>query len=310
MTAHNLATGRETSTRTDGSGTYVLQSLPIGVYTLTTVHDGFSSSVTAPFALEIDQIAKVDVNLKTGGEDITVTVDATSGTLLQTENSTLGTTITSNTLESLPLSGQNFSAATAFVPGAVIPSFSSMGGPNGTERSTTPASLPSFNGNRQQTNNYILDGADINEPLNSVIGYNPAPEALQQIRIITGNADAEYGNVNGGEILMVTKGGTNQFHGSLYSYYENQDGTANLWSNNYNHIAKGVFHQNQFGATIGGPIIRNKLFFFADYEGYRNSAAGSAIATVATQLSAQDVRMRPIRLQHSLSATRVCSPLC
>jgi hypothetical protein len=283
VTAHNVATGRDTSTKTDGSGTYVLQSLPIGVYTLTTVHEGFSSSVTAPFALEIDQIAKVDVSLKTGGADTTITVDATSGTLLQTENSTLGTTITSNTLESLPLSGQNFSAATAFVPGAVIPSFSSMGGPNGTERSTTPASLPSFNGNRQQTNNYILDGADINEPLNNVIGYNPAPEALQQIRIITGNADAEYGNVNGGEILMVTKGGTNQFHGSLYSYYENQDGTANLWSNNYNHIAKGVFHQNQFGATIGGPIIKNKLFFFADYEGYRNSAAGSAIATVATQ---------------------------
>ena len=282
VTAHNVNTGLETSTRSDSSGTYVLQSLPIGTYTLTTMHDGFSEGVTAPFALEIDQIAKVDVQLKVGGGDTTVNVDATSGTLLQTENATLGTTITMNTLDSLPLSGQNFSSATMFVPGAVNPSYSAMGGANGTERDLSPSTLPSFNGNRQQTNNYILDGADINEPLNNVIGYNPAPEALQQIRVITGNADAEYGNVNGGEILMVTKGGTNQFHGSLYSYYENQDLTANLWSNNYNHVAKGVFHQNQFGATFGGPVLHNKLFFFVDYEGFRNTAAGSAVATVAT----------------------------
>ena len=281
VTARDVATGVTKEATTDRAGTYNLQTLPIGTYMVSATKPGFSVTSDRPFSLEIDQIARVNLTLTVG--EVTTTVDVTdSGSLLQTEDATLGTTITANVLESMPLSGQNFSSATLFVPGAVDPTYSAMGGSNGTERDTTPSTIPSFNGNRQQTNNYILDGADINEIINNVIGYNPAPEALQQIRVITGNANAEYGNVNGGEILMVTKGGTNKFHGSLYSYYENQDLTANLWSNNYNHVAKGVFHQNQFGATIGGPILHNRLFFFADYEGYRNTAAGTGIASVPT----------------------------
>lgn len=280
--ARNVDTNVVTATRTDRSGTYNLQVLPIGTYVVSATKPGFSVTADRPFTLEIDQIAKIDLKLQVGEVTTTVDVAADSGSVLQTQDSTLGTTITANTLESLPLSGQNFSSATLFVPGAVNPTYSAEGGPNGTERDTTASSLPSFNGNRQQTNNYILDGADINETINNVVGYNPAPEAIQEIRVITGNASAEYGNVNGGEILMVTKGGTNQFHGSLYSYYENQDLTANLWSNNFNHLAKGVFHQNQFGATFGGPIYKNKLFFFGDYEGYRNTASGTGTASVPT----------------------------
>src|SRR6202042_885210 len=138
-------------------------------------------------------------------------------------------------------------------------------------------------GNRMQTNNYIFDGTDINEPLQNTIAYNPAPEAIGQMRIITGNAEAEYGNVNGGEILVVTKAGTNKFHGSLYAFYENQDGTANTWSNDYNKIAKGIFHQSLFGATFGGPVFRNKLFFFMDYEGFRQTSAGTSVISVPSR---------------------------
>lgn len=282
IAATNVSTGVTTTTTTDRSGTYNLQALPIGSYVVKATQTGFSVSSMGPIVLEIDQIAKIDVKLQVGRVSTTVDVASDSGTVLQTEDASLGTTITANTLESLPLSGQNFSSATMFVAGAVDPTYSAMGGTNGTERDLSASSVPSFNGNRQQTNNYILDGADINEPLNNVIGYNPAPEAVQEMRIITGNASAEYGNVNGGEVIMVTKGGTNQFHGSLYSYYENQALTANLWSNNYNNIPKGFFHQNQFGATLGGPIAKNKLFLFMDYEGYRNSAGGSGSATVPT----------------------------
>ena len=137
-----------------------------------------------------------------------------------------------------------------------------------------------------QTNNYIFDGTDINEPLQNTIAYNPAPEAIGEMRVITGDARAEYGNVNGGEVLMVTKAGTNKFHGSLYSFYENQDGTANTWANDYNKVAKGVFHQNQFGATVGGPVFKNKLFFFADYLGFRETTAGTQV------ISLPSVRMR------------------
>jgi hypothetical protein len=284
ITATNVSTGVTTATTTDHAGTFNLQSLPIGSYTVKATQTGFSASSVGPITLEIDQIAKIDVKLQVGAVTTTVEVGSESGAVLQTEDAALGTTITANTLESLPLSGQNFSSATMFVAGAVDPTYSAMGGTNGTERDLTASSVPSFNGNRQQTNNYILDGADINEPLNNVIGYNPAPEAMQEMRIITGNASAEYGNVNGGEVIMVTKGGTNKFHGSLYSYYENQDLTADLWSNK-NHpipIPKGIFHQNQFGATFGGPIFKDKFFFFVDFEGYRNSAAGTGSASVPT----------------------------
>lgn len=287
VSARNVDTGTVTDATTDRSGVYNLQSLPIGMYQISVTKTGFNTTTSKPIALEIDQVARMDLKLSVGSVATTVDVASDSGALLQTENATLGTTITSNTLENMPLSGQNFSSATLFVPGAVDPTYSAMGGANGTERDTTPTTLPSFNGNRQETNNYILDGTDINETINNVVGYNPAPEALAQIRVITGNADAEYGNVNGGEVLMVTKSGTNKFHGSLYSYYENQDLTANLWSNNYSHVAKGVFHQNQFGATLGGPILKEKLFFFADYEGFRNTAAGTGLASVPTQYMRQ-----------------------
>jgi hypothetical protein len=259
ITARNVNTGVVTTTVTDRSGSYNIQTLPIGTYVVSAEKPGFKITSDRPFTLEIDQIAKINLKLEIGDVTTTVEVAPDSGAILQTEDASLGTTITSNTLESMPLGGQNFSAATVFVPGAVLPTYGSLGSTQGTERDTSFASStqPSFNGNRMQTNNYIFDGTDINEPLQNTIAYNPAPEAIGQMRVITGNASAEYGNVNGGEVLMVTKAGTNKFHGSLYSFYENQDGTANTWANNYNKVAKGVFHQNQFGATFGGPLFRN-----------------------------------------------------
>jgi hypothetical protein len=285
VVATNSSTGIASTTTTDRSGSYNLQSLPIGSYVVSAKKSGFKVTAARPFMLEIDQIAKIDLKLEVG--DVTVTVDVApdSGAVLQTEDASLGTTITANTLESMPLSGQNFSAATVFVPGAVLPTYGSLGSSQGTERDTSFAAStqPSFNGNRMQTNNYIFDGTDINEPLQNTIAYNPAPEAIGQMRVITGNADAEYGNVNGGEVLMVTKQGTNQFHGSLYSFYENQDGTANTWNNNYNKVAKGVFHQNQFGATFGGPLFHNKLFFFGDYEGFRLTSAGTQVISLPSR---------------------------
>ena len=285
ISARNVSTGVVTKTTTDRSGTYNLQTLPIGTYAVSASKPGFSVTNNRPFSLEIDQIAKIDLKLQVGEVSTTVDVDANTGSILQTEDASLGTTITSNTLESMPLPGQNFSAATVFVPGAILPTYGSLGSSQGTERDTSFASStqPSFNGNRMQTNNYIFDGTDINEPLQNTIAYNPAPEAIGQMRIITGNASAEYGNVNGGEILVVTKAGTNNFHGSLYTFYENQDGTANTWSNDYNKIAKGVFHQNQFGATFGGPVFRNKLFFFMDYEGFRQTSAGTSVISLPSR---------------------------
>jgi hypothetical protein len=291
ITATNAASGVATTTTTDRSGSYNLQSLPIGTYVVSAEKPGFKITADRPFTLEIDQIAKINMKLEIGDVTTTVEVAPDSGSILQTEDASLGTTITSNTLQSMPLPGQNFSAATVFVPGAVLPTYSSLGTTQGTERVTSFAAStqPSFNGNRMQTNNYIFDGTDINEPLQNTIAYNPAPEAIGQMRVITGNPDAEYGNVNGGEILVVTKAGTNKFHGSVYAFYENQNWQANSWANKdlIPIAAKANFHQNQFGATLGGPVYRNKLFFFADFLGFRNTTAGTQ-----TVISVPSLRMR------------------
>ena len=287
ISARNVNTGVVTKTTTDRSGTYNIQTLNIGTYRLSAARAGFNVSTTNPFSLEIDQIAKIDLKLQVGEVSTTVDVDADTGSILQTGDASLGTTITANTLESMPLPGQNFSAATVFVPGAVLPTYGSLGSTQGTERDTSFASStqPSFNGNRMQTNNYILDGTDINEPLQNTIAYNPAAEAIGQMRVITGNADAEYGNVNGGEILAVTKAGTNKFHGSVYAFYENQDGTADTWANkNLTPIvAKGIFHQNLFGGTFGGPVFKDRLFFFMDYEGFRQTSAGTSVISLPSR---------------------------
>src|SRR6185312_2324779 len=285
VTARNIATGVQATTRSNQSGKYNFQFLPIGSYSIICNAQGFAKATAGPLTLEIDQIAKVDLMLQVGSAETTVKVSS-EGAVLQTQSSSLATTVTANTIENLPLSGNNFQVAGVFVPGAVLPRFDLEGSASGFERDTSGATLPSFNGNRQQGNNYILDGIEINEPTNNLVGYNVAPQALQEMRTITANADAEYGDVNGGEMVLVTKGGTNQFHGSAYEYYENQALTANLWSNN-NHTVptpKGVFHQNIFGVTFGGPVVRNKLFFFVDYEGVRNNASGTGTASVATAL--------------------------
>lgn len=284
VTAANQATGVKTTTTSHDDGSYNFQFLPIGSYIISATAPGFQTSQVGPMNLEIDQIAKVDFNLKVGSTSETVTVSGEASAVLQTQNSTLGTTVTANTIENLPLSGNNFQTAAVFVPGAVLPRFDLEGSSSGYERDTTPATAPSFNGNRQQTNNYVMDGVEINETTNNLVGYNPAPQSIQEMRTITGNADAEYGNVNGGEILVVTKGGTNRFHGSVFEYFENQALTANLWSNNDHPtpVPKGVFHQNQFGATFGGPLKKNKLFFFVDFFGTRNNASGTGLASVAT----------------------------
>jgi hypothetical protein len=291
VSAKEVNTGVVTTTVTDRSGTYNFQSLRIGTYVVSANKTGFGTISNRPFSLEIDQIAKIDMKLSVGDVAATVEVSADSGSLLQTEDASLGTTITANTLEGMPLPGQNFATSTVLVPGAVLPTYNALGSTQGTERDTSFASStqPSFNGNRMQTNNYILDGTDINEPLQNTIGYNIASDAIDQMRIITGNADAEYGNVNGGEVLIVTRSGSNQFHGTAYEFYENQLWQANTFANKYLNpiVPRSNFHQSQFGGRIGGPIFRNKLFFFGDYEGFRNTTANAS-----TVISVPSLRMR------------------
>lgn len=283
VTAKNVATGVQTTATANEAGQYSLRFLQIGQYVVTVTSGGFQTYVSPAFTLEVNQVAKIDAPLKVGAGTETVTVDSTIQPILDTENATIATTFTANTVQNLPLNGRNFSSVTQFIPGAVTTSPQGMVGVNAIERDTNQGGQVSINGNRNQTNNYLLDGVEINETINNVIGYNPSPDAIENLTVITSNAPAEYGNVNGGDVVTVLKSGTNHFHGSAFAFLENYNLDANTWANKHN--SQGInqrqpFTQTIFGGTLGGPIKRDKLFFFIDYEAARYHKGGQQFASV------------------------------
>jgi outer membrane receptor protein involved in Fe transport len=214
-----------------------------------------------------------------------VSVESEVVPLLNTETPTLATTLDTRAIENVPLVSRNLVALTMFLPGAIstnpngFVNNSSISGPVSVGNSQV-----SVNGNRQQSNDYLLDGMDVNETLNDTPGYNPSLDAIGQVRVISANAPAEYGNVLGGDVLYTTKSGTNQFHGSAFYYLGNYNLNANTWANKHTATvtAKNSFTRDIFGGTIGGPILHDKLFFFGDYQGGRYHLAGPANATVLT----------------------------
>jgi len=284
VTATNVATGVKSVTQTNRSGVYTIRFLPIGTYSLAVQAKGFSDEQLAPFSLEIDQTATVNVAMKVSASTTTMQVNEAVHPILDTNDATLGNTLTTAEIENIPLNGRNFSSLTLFQPGAVATDPTGMTGNNAIERATFNSGIASINGNRQQANNYLLEGADDNEPQNNLIGYNPAPDAIAEVRVISANANATYGNANGGDVVTILKSGTNNYHGSLYDLLQNRSLNANSWNNNHAVpiIPKDSYTQNIFGGTFGGPILHDKLFFFGDYEGVRKHTGGTAQASLLT----------------------------
>ena len=277
--ATNQATGIQTTDITNSTGDYSIRFLQIGQYKLTVEASGFTTANYGPFSLEIDQTAKIDIPLKVGQASTTVTVTEEFQPILQTENATNGETFTENTINSVPLNGRDFAQLTVFTPGAVSTGYGNFGmvsgsSSNSSERSTNDNNEANVNGSRQQSNNYLLDGQEINENINNTIGFSPSPDSLEQIRVIASNANAEFGNVNGGEVVMVMKSGSNSFHGSAFGFLSSDKLNANSWVNDQGGVPKPAYTQSIFGGTIGGPIIKDKLFFFLDYEAFRYHSSG------------------------------------
>ena len=277
VTATNTATGIQTPAVTNQAGEYSIRFLQIGKYTLAVEANGFDRATYGPFALEIDQMAKIDIPLHVGSTKTSVVVSDQLQPLLNTESATLGETFTENTINSVPLNGRDFSQLTVFTPGAVSTGYGTYGQMNSTERSTNANNEADVNGSRQQSNNYLLDGQEINENLNNTIGYNPSPDSLEEIRVIASNANAEFGNVNGGDVIMVMKSGSNSYHGSVFGFLQNDNLDANSWTNDNNvvPIPKNPFTQAIFGGTFGGPLLHDKLFYFVDYEAVREHSGGT-----------------------------------
>jgi hypothetical protein len=284
VSAINTDTGVVTPTTTNSEGIYNIRFLQIGNYKITVEGQGFATSSFGPFVLETGQIAKIDVKMQLGSQAQTVAV-TTETPLLNTENPTLATTIDTRAIENTPLVGRNIIALTMFLPGAISTNPNGFVGNAAVSGPQSANQSVSVNGNRQQANQYLLDGIPVDENLNNISAYNPSPDAIGQIQVISANAPAEYGNVLGGDILYQTKSGTNQWHGSAFYYLTNYNLNANTWFNKHQavQVAKNSFTRNIFGGTFGGPVFHDKLFFFADYQGGRYHLGGPATATVLTE---------------------------
>ncbi len=284
VVAHNQATGVDTTAVTNAAGSYTIRFLPIGQYDLRVSATGFASQTYPPFALEVDQTVKINVQLRVGEATTTTEVQGGVAPILNTTDASLGISLTTNEIANIPLNGRNFSSVTLFQPGAVNTDPQGLTGSNAIERNTYNNGIVSVNGNRNQANNYTLDGADQNEPQNNLIAYNPAPDAISEVRVISANAPAAYGNANGGAVISVLKSGTNKMHGSAYAFLENYNLDANSWGNKFQTpiIPKNPYTQTIFGGTLGGPIKHDKLFFFVDYEGTRYHKGGTSSASLLT----------------------------
>ncbi len=277
VTATNTETNVKTTATVNGEGLYTFPFLRVGNYTVTVETKGFKKSVIGPFKVEANQIARIDVKLEIG--DITQTVEVSDvGPLLQTETQATGDTLSSTKLTNIPLNGRNFASLTLLIPGAVSTAPNAM---NTAARFQGSGSRPQVNGNREQTNNFILDGVDINQSVDNQIGYQPNVDALEEVKVVTGNAGAEFGNVGGASVVMSLKSGTNEFHGNLFEFLRNEKLDANGFFNNRANTKRQALRQNIFGGTFGGPIIRNRTFFFVDYEQTERRIAGPATASVA-----------------------------
>lgn len=266
VTATDLDRGTVWPTRTNSNGFYNLPRLPIGRYQVRVTAQGFRTAIQPQVQLQLNQVEAVNVKLIVGGRSETVTVSS-AAPLLQTQSTQVGTVINARTNVDLPLATRNYIQLTLLAPGAVTPS------PTGFTNGQTmgQSARPEINGNRFTTNDYVLDGMDNNQMSDNFVGYAPQPDAIQEFNLITQNAPADFGNYMGGIISASIKSGTNSYHGSVFEFFRNDLLNANQWQNKLQtpYIPRAKMRWNQFGAAVGGPIVRNKLFFFVDYEGER-----------------------------------------
>lgn len=278
--ANSVERGLAYTAVTNNDGLYRISPVPAGTYKLTVEKQGFSSVSHEAFVLTVNQVARVDVGLKVGQVSETVEVTG-SAPVLETDVTQVDTIINAATNDSLPLAARNYVQLTLLSPGAVTTN--PKGFSTGNNTADFSSARPLINGNREQANNFLLDGMDNNQVSDNLLGYTPAPDAIEEFNLITSNAPAEFGNFEGGIINATIKSGTNSFHGDVWEFFRNDKLNANSWSNNLHELEKSKVRWNMFGGTFGGPIIKNKLFVFADYQGQRfNIPSSGGANTVFT----------------------------
>jgi hypothetical protein len=286
VTLTNLGTNEKRSSVTNGSGDYSFTLLPVGHYSISVKAKGFQESITKDLSVEAGDRARADAQLQLGSEATVVEVTAQTP-LLQADSATVSSTVTAKAVQDLPLNGRNFVQLVQLVPGANEGpgnGLSSGGRPD--DRRTNAAGF-SVNGQDDTLNNWVVDGIDDNERIIGTIGVKPNVEGIQEITVQTNSYAAEAGRTAGGVVNIVTRSGTNQFHGSVYEYFRNDifDGRNYFQSSG----PKPELRQNQYGASVGGPILHDKAFFYFDWEGLRQVSGVTYTKTVPTLTEYNDI---------------------
>ncbi len=258
----NAETGVKNSTQTDARGFYSFPALPVGQYSVHIEVKGFEAYRQTGLTLNINTALRVDVALEVGAVTQQVTV---SSTVLHVDTSSnqMGDVIAAAKMTAVPLNGRSFTDLLALQPG-VAPVSTGESGAINVSGNLDPGNL-SISGQRENANGFMVNGGSAEERDYNAAAIVPDLDSIAEFRILTNNADAEYGGYSGGLVNVVTKSGTNQFHGDAFDFLRNPD----FDSRNFYSPARAVYHQNQFGGTVGGPIRHDKVFFFADYQGTR-----------------------------------------
>src|ERR1700691_6036861 len=271
VTAKQLETGLTRAAVTDRQGEYVLVELPIGHYQLEVQAKGFQKYLQQGISLDVDETATVDIHLKLGAETQQVEVSANAA-LVQSTVSSLGQTVMEHEILDLPLDGRNFSQLGLLQPG-VVPLTAGLLEAGGPARQNQAYAV---DGQRPESNNFMIDGADNVSSVDGGFVLKPPIDAIAEFKILSHNANAEFGRNTGSTTNIVTRSGSNSFHGAAWEFLRNDA----MDSSDYFTQSIQPLKQNQFGATFGGPILKDKTFFFGYYEGFRNRQGETVPATV------------------------------
>jgi hypothetical protein len=268
----NEGTSSVRTVTSSSGGTYTVPALEAGIYSVEATMAGFHTEIEKGLKLEVNQTLRVDLALKVGEVSERVEVNA-SAVQLQTDSSTVATTVENKKVVELPLNGRSFTQLTVLVPAAVA---------TGTATFQSSGTTVSISGLRSENNNYTIDGVNNNETFFKSYGVQPSIDAIQEFKVQTNITAAEFGTGAGANVNLVTKSGTNSFHGTAFEFHRNQHLSSQDYFSEQANQPIPVFRQNEFGGTIGGPIIKNKTFFFFGYEDTKYGRGQSILAQIPT----------------------------
>src|SRR5580765_1479254 len=278
VTAKNIGTGIETTLQTDTSGSYLFPSLPIGTYRLEITAAGFSKAVVPAIALQVASNVTNDIHLQVGAVDQQVEISA-DAVLIENSTTSLSQVISDKTVQEIPLNGRHFTDLSLLTPGTITP-------PQNGFLSAPLRGQGSFGintaGQREDTTNWLVNGINLNDNVQNQITFQPPIDTLAESKIDNSAFPAEYGRNSGASVNLATRSGSNEYHGEAFEFFRNNALDARNFFNTIPN-PQASFKRNEFGAAFGGPIKKNKAFFFLAYEGLRQHQSLTVTSTVPSQ---------------------------